>query len=134
MYIERVDCHAMWMKPKGVTISMFTRLVHGIILSEILKHHPEFYSFHTFQNERFVLGLRPCNRTDILLSKCSMIQQYGWTVQALDLLTSSSSPAPDCQSEIFDSQKSWVQIINHRPMNSALISWHLKAFLTKKYN
>ena len=97
--IKRVDCHVMWVKSKGVKISIFTRAFAWHYLKWNFETSSWTLLFHSCSKWK-VCARAKANRTDILQSKCSMIKQYGWTVQALDLLPSSSRPALDHRSEI----------------------------------
>lgn len=89
----------MWMKSKGVKISIFTSAYAWHYLKWNFETSSWTLFFHSCSKWK-VCARAKANRTDILQSKCSMIKQYGWTVQALDLLPSSSRPALDHRSEI----------------------------------
>ena len=130
MAIKRVDCHVMWVKSKGVKISIFTSAFAWHYLKWNFETSSWTLFFHSCSKWK-VCARAKANRTDILQSKCSMIKQYGWISSSTGLVAIQFKARPRPPVRNFVSKKSWVQILNHRPMSSALISSHLKAFLQK---
>ena len=133
MAIKRVDCHAMWMKSKGVKISIFTSAYAWHYLKWNFETSSWTLFFHSCSKWK-VCARAKANRTDILQSKCSMIKQYGWTVQALDLLPSSSRPALDHRSEILFQRSLEFKFLTTAVHEFSIDIITFEGLLAKNYN